>query len=68
MWFLSRDCEAMFEALQVKNELFDGAKIKYIYTSRQATYPIIAAVHKDELFANGMGVRLIPRTGRQEIA
>ncbi len=42
IWFLSRDCESLYSALEQNRDLFREFTTKYIYTSRAAAYPIFA--------------------------
>lgn len=43
IWLLSRDCESLYAALSpLKAVLFPSTSLRYVYTSRAATYPIMA--------------------------
>ncbi len=51
VWLLSRDCESMFDALTDLGSDFFPVPVKYVYTSRAATYPILAIDDPDRFTA-----------------
>jgi len=47
IWFLSRDCEIIYNAVLESGFDFCGAKLKYIYASRAVAYPLVALEAED---------------------
>lgn len=47
IWFLSRDCESMFQALQTAPGFMSGIKVRYVPCSRAAAYPLVAQARPD---------------------
>ena len=47
IWFLSRDCEAMNEALKKNADFLSGFDWRYVPASRAACYPLMANYHTD---------------------
>jgi HAD superfamily hydrolase (TIGR01549 family) len=54
IWFLSRDCESLFAALEAAAFRFAGARIRYVHASRAATYPVVA-LERPETFQRWTG-------------
>ena len=54
VWFLSRDCEALFKAAESADNFFQDIGLRYVYASRASVRPIFA-VKAPDLFQQSMG-------------